>query len=88
MDKFHSLKGIAAPLPIVNIDTDMIIPKQFLKTIKRTGLGVSLFYEMRYDNDGNLIKDFVLNTSPFESKGDVFKTKSLMRFPSLSYLIS
>ena len=49
MDKFHSLKGIAAPLPIVNIDTDMIIPKQFLKTIKRTGLGVSLFYEMRYD---------------------------------------
>ena len=66
MDKFHSLKGIAAPLPIVNIDTDMIIPKQFLKTIKRTGLGVSLFYEMRYDNDGNLIKDFVLNTSPFD----------------------
>ena len=66
MDKFLSLKGIAAPLPIVNIDTDMIIPKQFLKTIKRTGLGVSLFYEMRYDNDGNLIKDFVLNTSPFD----------------------
>ncbi len=66
MDKFYSLKGIAAPLPIVNIDTDMIIPKQFLKTIKRTGLGVSLFYEMRYDNDGNLIKDFVLNTSPFD----------------------
>ena len=66
MDKFHSLKGIAAPLPIVNIDTDMIIPKQFLKTIKRTGLGVSLFYEMRYGNDGNLIKDFVLNTSPFD----------------------
>jgi 3-isopropylmalate dehydratase small subunit len=66
MDKFHSLKGIAAPLPIVNIDTDMIIPKQFLKTIKRTGLGVSLFYEMRYDNDGNLIKDFVLNTSPYD----------------------
>ncbi len=66
MDKFHSLKGIAAPLPIVNIDTDMIIPKQFLKTIKRTGLGVSLFYEMRYDNDGNLNKDFVLNTSPFD----------------------
>ena len=66
MDKFNSLKGIAAPLPIVNIDTDMIIPKQFLKTIKRTGLGVSLFYEMRYDNDGNLINDFVLNTSPFD----------------------
>jgi 3-isopropylmalate/(R)-2-methylmalate dehydratase small subunit len=65
MDKFISLQGIAAPLPIVNIDTDMIIPKQFLKTIKRTGLGVSLFYEMRYDNDGKLIKDFVLNTSPY-----------------------
>jgi 3-isopropylmalate/(R)-2-methylmalate dehydratase small subunit len=66
MDKFNILKGIAAPLPIVNIDTDMIIPKQFLKTIKRTGLGVSLFYEMRYDNDGKLIKDFVLNTSPYD----------------------
>ena len=66
MDKFTSLQGIAAPLPIVNIDTDMIIPKQFLKTIKRTGLGVSLFYEMRYDNDGKLIKDFVLNTPPFD----------------------
>ena len=65
MDKFISLQGIAAPLPIVNIDTDMIIPKQFLKTIKRTGLGVSLFYEMRYDNDGKLIEDFVLNTSPY-----------------------
>ena len=65
MDKFISLQGIAAPLPIVNIDTDMIIPKQFLKTIKRTGLGVSLFYEMRYDNDGKLINDFVLNTSPY-----------------------
>ena len=66
MDKFNTLKGIAAPLPIVNIDTDMIIPKQFLKTIKRTGLGISLFYEMRYDNDGKLIKDFVLNTSPYD----------------------
>ena len=66
MDKFNTLKGIAAPLPIVNIDTDMIIPKQFLKTIKRTGLGVSLFYEMRYDNEGKLIKDFVLNTPPYD----------------------
>ena len=65
MDKFISLKGIAAPLPIVNIDTDMIIPKQFLKTIKRTGLGISLFYEMRYDHQGQEIKDFILNTSPF-----------------------
>ncbi len=66
MDKFNKLEGIAAPLPIVNIDTDMIIPKQFLKTIKRTGLGVSLFYEMRYDNDGKIIKDFILNKSPFD----------------------
>ena len=62
MDKFTTLQGIATPLPIVNIDTDMIIPKQFLKTIKRTGLGVSLFYEMRYDTEGKLIEDFVLNS--------------------------
>ena len=67
MDKFTTLQGIAAPLPIVNIDTDMIIPKQFLKTIKRTGLGVSLFYEMRYDTDGKLIEDFVLNTKPYDN---------------------
>ena len=66
MDKFTTLQGIAAPLPIVNIDTDMIIPKQFLKTIKRTGLGVSLFYEMRYDPEGKLIEDFVLNTKPYD----------------------
>ena len=66
MEKFNSLKGLAAPLPIVNIDTDMIIPKQFLKTIKRTGLGVSLFYEMRYDNDGKIEPDFILNKSPFD----------------------
>ena len=61
MDKFTSLTGIAAPMPMINIDTDMIIPKQFLKTIKRSGLGVSLFDEMRYDRDGNEIPDFVLN---------------------------
>ena len=67
MDKFTTLQGIAAPLPIVNIDTDMIIPKQFLKTIKRTGLGVSLFYEMRYDTEGKLIEDFVLNTKPYDN---------------------
>jgi 3-isopropylmalate dehydratase small subunit len=66
MDKFTTLQGIAAPLPIVNIDTDMIIPKQFLKTIKRTGLGVSLFYEMRYDTEGKLIEDFILNTKPYD----------------------
>ncbi|MBC9246776.1 3-isopropylmalate dehydratase small subunit [Paracoccus sp. 11-3] len=61
MDKFTTLTGIAAPMPLVNIDTDMIIPKQFLKTIKRSGLGVNLFDEMRYDRDGNEIADFVLN---------------------------
>jgi 3-isopropylmalate/(R)-2-methylmalate dehydratase small subunit len=61
MDKFTKLTGVAAPLPIRNVDTDMIIPKQFLKTIKRTGLGKSLFYEMRYDQEGNEVTDFVLN---------------------------
>ena len=65
MQKFNSLKSIPAYLPIVNIDTDMIIPKQFLKTIKRTGLGKSLFFEMRYDSNGNEIKDFILNQKPF-----------------------
>ena len=64
MQKFNSLTGIPAYLPIVNIDTDMIIPKQFLKTIKRTGLGKNLFFEMRYDDDGNEIKDFILNQEP------------------------
>ena len=64
MQKFNSLKSIPAYLPIVNIDTDMIIPKQFLKTIKRTGLGKNLFFEMRYDDDGNEIKDFILNQKP------------------------
>ena len=67
MKKFTSLKSIPTYLPIVNIDTDMIIPKQFLKTIKRTGLGKSLFYEMRYDNDGNEIKDFILNIEPYNN---------------------
>ena len=65
MDKFTTLTGIAAPMPLVNIDTDMIIPKQFLKTIKRTGLGVNLFDEMRYDRQGNEITDFVLNRPPY-----------------------
>ena len=65
MNKFTTLKSIPAYLPIVNIDTDMIIPKQFLKTIKRTGLGKNLFYEMRYDNSGKEIKDFILNQNPF-----------------------
>ena len=65
MQKFNTLKSIPAYLPIVNIDTDMIIPKQFLKTIKRTGLGKNLFFEMRYDDNGNEINDFVLNKNPF-----------------------
>ena len=61
MQPFKKLTGIAAPLPLINIDTDMIIPKQFLKTIKRTGLGVNLFAEMRYDDNGNENPEFVLN---------------------------
>ena len=61
MEKFKTLEGIAAPMPLINIDTDMLIPKQFLKTIKRTGLGENLFFEMRYDKNGNEIKDFILN---------------------------
>ena len=65
MQKFNSLKSIPAYLPIVNIDTDMIIPKQFLKTIKRTGLGKNLFFEMRYDDNGSEIKDFILNQQPY-----------------------
>ncbi|MEK9544878.1 MAG: 3-isopropylmalate dehydratase small subunit [Pelagibacteraceae bacterium] len=65
MEKFKDLKSIPAHLPLMNIDTDMLIPKQFLKTIKRTGLGKNLFYEMRYDEKGNLIKDFVLNKEPY-----------------------
>ena len=67
MQKFTTLKSIPAYLPIVNIDTDMIIPKQFLKTIKRTGLGKNLFYEMRYDEKGNVINDFILNRNPFNN---------------------
>jgi len=65
MEKFTKIKSIPAYLSLQNIDTDMIIPKQFLKTIKRTGLGKSLFYEMRYDEQGNSIKDFTLNNEPY-----------------------
>jgi 3-isopropylmalate/(R)-2-methylmalate dehydratase small subunit len=69
MNKFSALKSIPVHMPLLNIDTDMIIPKQFLKTIKRTGLGKGLFYDMRYDEKGNLIEDFILNKKPFsESK--------------------
>ena len=67
MKKFNSVESIPAYLPIVNIDTDMIIPKQFLKTIKRTGLGKNLFYELRYDNEGNIISDFILNKEPYKN---------------------
>ena len=67
MDKFNKLTAVAAPMPLVNIDTDMIIPKQFLKTIQRAGLGKNLFAEMRYDNDGNEIADFVLNKPAYRN---------------------
>ena len=67
MRKFNILKGIPAYLPMMNIDTDMIIPKQFLKTIKRTGLGKSLFFEMRYDDNGKKIEEFVLNKRPYNN---------------------
>ena len=67
MNKFISIKSIPAYLPIVNIDTDMIIPKQFLKTIKRTGLGKNLFFEMRYDQSGKENDDFILNNSPYNN---------------------
>ena len=67
MEKFNILEGIAAPMPLINIDTDMLIPKQFLKTIKRTGLGENLFFEMRYDQNGNEIKDFILNKEHYKN---------------------
>jgi 3-isopropylmalate/(R)-2-methylmalate dehydratase small subunit len=67
MEKFENVSGVAAPMPLINIDTDMIIPKQFLKTIKRSGLGVNLFDEMRYDDNGNEIEDFVLNQPAYRN---------------------
>ncbi|MDE0765667.1 MAG: 3-isopropylmalate dehydratase small subunit [Amylibacter sp.] len=67
MEKFTNVSGVAAPMPLVNIDTDMIIPKQFLKTIKRSGLGVNLFDEMRYNLDGSEISDFVLNKPAYRN---------------------
>ena len=67
MEKFKKFKGIVAPLPMMNVDTDMIIPKQFLKTIKRSGLGKNLFHELRYDLQGNIKNDFVLNWDPYKS---------------------
>jgi len=65
MEKFNILKGVPANLPMINVDTDMIIPKQFLKTLKRSGLGKSLFFEMRYDEQGKKIDNFVLNKEPY-----------------------
>ena len=76
MRKFNILKGIPANLPMMNVDTDMIIPKQFLKTIKRTGLGKGLFFEMRYDDDGKKIKKFVLNTPPYENSSILITGKN------------
>ena len=76
MEKFNILKGIPAHLPMINVDTDMIIPKQFLKTIKRTGLGKSLFYEMRYDDNGNKIKEFVLNQEPYNNSSILLTGKN------------
>ena len=76
MKKFNSLRSIPAYLPIANIDTDMIIPKQFLKTIKRTGLGKGLFFEMRYDEDGKKIQEFVLNKEPYNNSSILLTGKN------------
>ena len=76
MEKFNILKGIPANLTMINIDTDMIIPKQFLKTIKRSGLGKSLFFEMRYDEQGKKIKDFILNTEPYSQSSILLTGKN------------
>ena len=76
MKKFNILKGIPANLPMINVDTDMIIPKQFLKTIKRTGLGKSLFFEMRYDDKGKENKKFVLNKAPYNSSSILLTGKN------------
>ena len=76
MEKFNILKGIPANLPMINIDTDMIIPKQFLKTIKRTGLGKSLFFEMRYDEDGKDVKEFLLNKKPYKNSSILLTGKN------------
>ncbi len=76
MKKFTTLKSIPAYLPIVNVDTDMIIPKQFLKTIKRTGLGKNLFFEMRYDENGKKIEEFILNKEPFNKSNILITGKN------------
>ena len=76
MKKFNILKGIPASLPMINVDTDMIIPKQFLKTIKRTGLGKGLFFEMRHDESGKKIKEFVLNKEPYNNSSILLAGKN------------
>jgi len=76
MEKFDILKSIPANLPMINVDTDMIIPKQFLKTIKRSGLGKSLFFEMRYDEQGKKIDDFVLNKEPYNKSSILLAGKN------------
>ena len=76
MKKFHILKSIPANLPMINVDTDMIIPKQFLKTIKRTGLGKSLFFEMRYDENDKKIEKFVLNNKPYDGSSILITGKN------------
>ncbi len=76
MEKFNILKGIAANLPMMNVDTDMIIPKQFLKTIKRSGLGKSLFFEMRYDEQGKKVDNFVLNKEPYNKSSILLAGKN------------
>ena len=76
MKKFTTLKGIPANLPMMNVDTDMIIPKQFLKTIKRTGLGKSLFFEMRYDEKGKKIENFTLNKKPYNNSSILLTGKN------------
>ena len=76
MKKFNILRSIPANLPMINVDTDMIIPRQFLKTIKRTGLGKSLFFEMRYDDEGKKIENFVLNTKPYNSSSILITGKN------------
>ena len=76
MEKFNILKSVPANLPMMNVDTDMIIPKQFLKTIKRSGLGKSLFFEMRYDERGKKVNDFVLNTEPYDKSSILLAGKN------------
>ena len=76
MEKFNILKGIPANLPMINVDTDMIIPKQFLKTLKRSGLGKSLFFEMRYDEQGKKIDNFVLNKEPYNNSSILLTGKN------------